>query len=281
MLKFPPKRILVGVDLSEPSLAAWHHAEDWAKRFGAKLKALHSQGPEPLEIPTVPKIPGGAAALAKDMEEDFRDRTGSGLEVEAGDPVVTLLRVARTWKADLIVVGTHGRTGVPRLLFGSVAEALLRESPLPVLAVHGEPKPIRSVLAPVNFTAYAERALLFAGAVAAGFEAKLVAHHVATGAETFSPSRARLEELLGRLPVKVRTASAARPVVSRGDPSVEIARASGGYDLVVLSGHRKGLLRDFLVGTTAQQVLRTARTPVIVVPDVETRFAIARWSGKE
>lgn len=279
MPRFPPERILVGVDLSLPSLAAWQHAERWAKRFGSKVKAVHAYGPEPLDVPGVPRTPGGAEALAKDMDSEFREKTGSGLEIEEGDPVVTLLRIARTWKAELLVVGTHGRTGTSRLLFGSVAEAVLRESPLPVLAVHEEPKAIRAVLAPVNFTPYAERALTLAGAVAAGFGAKLTAHHVAVGGETFAPSRARVEELVGKLPPAVRGAAAVRPMVSRGEPADAIARLGAGYDLVVLSGHRKGLLRDWLVGSTAQRVLRAARTPLLVVPDVETRFALARWSG--
>lgn len=279
MLRFPPKRILVGVDLSAPSLAAWQHAERWAEAFGSQVKAVHSFGPEPLDVPGVPRIAGGAQALAKDMDSDFRERTGAGLQLEEGDPVVTLLRVARIWKAELLVVGTHGRTGASRLLFGSVAEAVLRESPLPVLAVHDEPKPLKTVLAPVNFTSYAERALAFAGAVAAGFGAKLTAHHIAVGGETFAPSRARVEELLGKLPAAVRTATAVRPLVSRGEPAEMIARLGAGYDLVALSGHRKGLLRDWLVGSTAQRVLRGARTPLLVVPDVETRFALARWSG--
>ena len=56
-------------------------------------------------------------------------------EVAEGDPVDTIIRRAETWPADLIVMGTHGRTGLERLLLGSVAEKVLRRAPCPVLTM--------------------------------------------------------------------------------------------------------------------------------------------------
>lgn len=267
MLRFPPKKILVGIDLSGPSLAAWRHAAAWTEKFGAQLRAVHSRGPEPLDIPAVPRLPGGAAAIAEDLREEFRRRTGApGLDVQEGDPAVTLLRIARQWRADLLVVGTHGRTGVPRLLLGSVSERLLRESPIPVLAVHEDPAPLRSVLAPVNFTGYADQAFRYGADVAAAFGAQLVAHHVAGLGRALEKTRLRLEREILSLPPQVRRACMPRVALSEGAPSEAIARAAGSHDLIVLSAHRKGFLHDLMVGTTAQQVLRTARKPLLAVP---------------
>jgi len=268
--RFPPRRILVGVDMSETSLSAWRHAEAWAGRFGSQLKAVHALCPQPLEIPSVPRVPGGAAALAEDLREEFRARVGAELEVLEGDSEITLLRIARSWKADLLIVGTHGRSGLTRILLGSVAEAIVLQSPLPVLVVHEDPNPIRSVLAPVNFTAYGDQALRYAGLVASSLDAKLVAQHVVTPGEDFGATRVRLERELEALPPGIRSGCAPRGVMSRGTPVDSIARSSGAYDLVVMSGHHKGFLRDLLVGTTAQQLLRAAKTPILVVPATES-----------
>ncbi|MBI4348631.1 MAG: universal stress protein [Elusimicrobia bacterium] len=266
-LRFPPRRILAGIDLSAVSLAAWRHAESWAERFECHLKAVCARGPQPLEIPAVPRLPGGIRALAQDLREEFRKRTGApGLDVFEGDPEIVLLRVAKAWKADLLVVGTHGRTGMPRLLLGSVTEALLRESPIPVLAIRAEPARIKRLLVPVNFTAYADDALRYAASLAAALGAKLTVQHVNRAGEVPAEALARLEEELASLPEAVRTACSPQAVIAKGEPVEAISRAAADHDLVVLSGHRKALLHDLLRGTTAQQLVRAVKTPLLAVP---------------
>lgn len=284
MLQFPPRRILAGTDLSPNSLDAWRQAADWGKRFGAQAKAVHARGPEPIEIPGALRVPNGAGDLERSLREEFRKAGGaSELEIVEGEPVVSLVRVAKTWEADLIVVGTHGRSGVSLLLLGSVAEALLRESPVPVLVVREAPRPVRSVLAPMNFTSYSGQAFLYAAAVAANLKARLTVHHGAGAGETFAETRARLDEELMRLPKDIREACSPHAVVSRGDEPDAIARVCGGYDLVVLSGHRKGFLRDLMAGTTAQQIVRGVKTPLLAVPaEVERgRLELNRWASAE
>jgi nucleotide-binding universal stress UspA family protein len=60
--------------------------------------------------------------------------------VISGDPAERVLNAARDLGADLIVIGTHGRTGLKHLILGSVAERVVRESPVPVLAMHAAPR---------------------------------------------------------------------------------------------------------------------------------------------
>ncbi|MBI4422128.1 MAG: universal stress protein [Elusimicrobia bacterium] len=286
MIRFPPKRILVAVDLSRPSAAAWWHASLWAKRFGARLKAVHVQAPPPLDIPSVPQVPGGNRAFLRDLSAELRRLTGGPpADVLEGDPVVTLLRVIRSWKPDLVAMGTHGRAGLQRLVLGSVAEALMNESPVPVLAVHDEPRAesegpvLRAVLAPVNFTPYSDQAFLYAAALAAGFGAKLTLQHLLEG-EPWDRARASEEELIGRLPLGVREACEPRALVSKGPVVKAIAKAAEGHDLVVLSAHRRGLVQGSLFGTTAQQLLRSVRTPLLAVPQAPApaQFQIGRWA---
>jgi nucleotide-binding universal stress UspA family protein len=68
------------------------------------------------------------------LPDDLRDRVNPRLEF--GEPVARILEIAEAGDYDLMVVGTHGRTGVPRLLLGSVAERVIARAPCPVLAVH-------------------------------------------------------------------------------------------------------------------------------------------------
>lgn len=270
--RFPPRRILAGIDLSEVSLSAWRHAVEWAERFESHLRAVCARGPQPLDIPAVPRLPGGHRAIAQDLRDEFRKCTGApGLDVFEGDPEIVLLRVAKAWKADLLVVGTHGRTGVPRLLLGSVTEALLRESPIPVLAIRDEPARIKRILVPVNFTPYADDALRYAASLGAALGAKLSVQHVVRPGEEAAAARSRLEGELAALPEPVRAACSPRMIVAKGEPVEAMSRAAAEHDLVVLSGHRKALLHDLLMGTTAQQLVRAVKTPLLAVPAREGR----------
>lgn len=273
MTRFPPKRILVGVDLSKQAAEAWLMAQDWAKRFGATLKAVHAAAAPPIEFPM--GIPGpsglsgrsGRRALAAELR---RHIGASGIEVLEGNPVVTLLRVARTWNADLIVIGTHGRQGLERVLLGSVAEALVRRSKVPVLTVWSK-VPVRSVLAPVNFTPYSDHAFAVAASTAAALGASLTAQHAyeaegGPAAERGARAAARLRRMAGLLPAKVRQACRPKTLLSRGRALDAILAAAREHDLIVLAAHRRGLLHDAVLGTTAEQALRLSAMPVLAVP---------------
>ena len=137
------ERILVPTDFSDTSEAALRYGVAIARAFKAQLHLLH-----------VPEHPGEAAeteypiGLFENMQNAANDRLGHLLpEAEArelrpecvmrlGKPTDEIVRYAAEQKMDLIVMGTHGREGVTRMVTGSVAEKVVRRAPCPVLAVH-------------------------------------------------------------------------------------------------------------------------------------------------
>ena len=136
MFAFPPRRILVPVDLSAASTLAFKAAMLLAARFKARVEVVYCEAPPPPEIgflaPAVAAMPVRmrvAAALKR------RYPRADGHHVVRGDPTWTLRKLIARRRHDLIVMGTHGRRGLSRLLMGSVAEAVVRAAPCPVLTV--------------------------------------------------------------------------------------------------------------------------------------------------
>ncbi len=140
------KNILAPVDFSETSEHALRYAIDLATRLGgAAIHVIHVY-----QLPTY-ALPDGAilarpeyvasltTELQKQMDELLRRYGGHGVEltgrVTEGVPYAEIDRVAEERKADLVVMGTHGRTGFKHLLLGSVAERVVRISRVPVLTV--------------------------------------------------------------------------------------------------------------------------------------------------
>lgn len=142
-------RILVPTDFSEPSDAALDYAKSIAARFGASLHLVHvMEDPVVTGVfgaPTyVPESPGASAAIRADAEFRLDQRvnevTRAGLcvtsEMLFGPNAPTIVNRARELAIDLIVMGTHGRTGVAHAIMGSVAERVVRFASCPVLTVH-------------------------------------------------------------------------------------------------------------------------------------------------
>jgi nucleotide-binding universal stress UspA family protein len=142
------KRILVAVDFTETSDKAFDFALELAAKFDAQLTAVHA-----FEIPVL-GFPDGAlvatADIAARIQESARqglDAAVSGRQGRGGVKIESVLRegvpqeeikaVAEEWKADLIVIGTHGRKGLARALLGSVAENVIRTVKTPVMVIHG------------------------------------------------------------------------------------------------------------------------------------------------
>ncbi len=137
-----PKQILVPTDFSETAERGVRYAFELAQHIGAKVHLLH--------VYLIPTPPVGGA-LAGSFFEETEDQAKRRLEeathkyrehpsfgshlVTTGEPSGAIVEVARKIGADLIVIGTHGRSGVQRLLLGSVAETVLRSAPCPVLAM--------------------------------------------------------------------------------------------------------------------------------------------------
>jgi universal stress protein A len=138
---FKLKKILVPVDFSACSRKALEYAIPLAEQFGAELTLLHV-------LPSSPPVPelgpvdvvgiDDATQELEALQASVRTAVPSQSVlriVRTGDPQVEIIRVARQRGIDLIVLSTHGRTGLSRVLLGSTAEKVVRHAPCPVLVV--------------------------------------------------------------------------------------------------------------------------------------------------
>lgn len=137
--------ILVATDFSQTSRDAVQQAVEIAASLGSALTILH--------VWEVPAYAYGDALSAEDLLTPFRDRAGARLEAELDEvrakvPKVTgllktgmtvdeILDAVRETGCDIVILGTHGRRGISRALLGSVAENVVRASPVPVMTIRG------------------------------------------------------------------------------------------------------------------------------------------------
>jgi nucleotide-binding universal stress UspA family protein len=141
------RRILVPTDFSKSSENALTYALALAEKFGAEVHLLHVVQDLALFIPEavlpapplVPPVEQFAAAAREALEHAIRGRQQAGItihpEVAEGVPYEEVLRFAKQRDVDLIVMGTHGHTGLAHVFLGSIAEKVVRRAPCPVLTV--------------------------------------------------------------------------------------------------------------------------------------------------
>ena len=137
-----PERVIAAIDFSESSLLAMETALHLMPETGGFLWLLHvlemPRGIDPIGV-LQPSIDELEAEALERLQELIPDNPEKEMRIERrvarGSPAKTIAHEARETDADLIVVGTHGRTGLARMLLGSTAEALLRKAPCQVLVV--------------------------------------------------------------------------------------------------------------------------------------------------
>ncbi|MEZ4701549.1 MAG: universal stress protein [Rhodothermales bacterium] len=200
----------------------------------------------------------------------------------------SILQYAQEYSADLIVMGTHGRRGLPRKLIGSSAEEVVRLAGCPVLTVreHVQLKPltasVRSILVPIDFSEHATYALGVAKDLADFFDARLDLVHVVE--ETLHPAfyntgvfsvydtnpdlEASVIEHLKKL--YAETPGSEGPVrytVRRGHAVHELLEAAReqGNDLIVIATHGLSGLDRAIMGSVTERIVRQAPTPVFTV----------------
>lgn len=142
------KRVLCPVDFSESANHALDYALELSSLFKAELLLLHVidvQFLSPYVVSDLPAVTPGIDQIREQAEKDLAAILQSCNEryphvqvrtlLTQGAPFVRIVETARSEKTDLIVMGTHGRTGLSHLLIGSVAERVVRKAPCPVLTV--------------------------------------------------------------------------------------------------------------------------------------------------
>jgi universal stress protein A len=146
----PVTKILCPTDFSEPAQEGFKTAVELAQHFSAQLLLVHVVPPMP--VPYQPMVSPEPAFDITSYLQELVKASREGLQtygekhipqglpwtasVAAGDPAYEILSLARELAADLIVIATHGHGGWRRLLFGSVAEKVVRQAEGPVLVVH-------------------------------------------------------------------------------------------------------------------------------------------------
>jgi nucleotide-binding universal stress UspA family protein len=246
--------ILCPVDFSEPSRAALRYAAAIAEHFTARLVVTTIDDPLLNEAANLALGPAwlpddSRRELERFVAHTFEHRlpgfVDMRLEVAPGPPAQEILRLAKERHSDLIVMSSHGLTGVRKLFFGSTTERVLRETHTPVLiAPAGDPGPrniedirpfVRRVLAPVDLTAATARQVQVARGLAEALDVPLLLAHVVEPAR-LRPAvhrrlpnidverRGRADQALGELMATIPSALKPEGLVVYGDPAEEIAK---------------------------------------------------------
>lgn len=290
------KQVLFAADFSETSRDAFRIACSLARESDSRIVVLHVL--ESFRVAEEPVYFGQQSAryIGTDPIEAIRESVESCLRqtyvpdrpilidycIQGGLAAEEILRVSREAETDLIVMGTHGRSGISRFLAGSVAESVLRAARCPVLALRSAGHfdapagDIRVILAPIDLSAHSRDTARIARTLARDLGARLVLLHVAPW-EVVIPGEIPLvvdlrecRESLNALRDELDgpdLKDEIQAVLRQGDAATEIldAAETTGCGLIVMGTHgRTGVLR-LLMGSVSEAVLRRSRSPVLVI----------------
>ena len=298
-MAFSIKRILLATDFSACAERAMEYASSLAALWKADLCAMTVLELYPGMVPeyTVNKMyldhVRGDATQRLDRIQAYLKRKEQAIttRIETGIPSQAIQTVAESSAADLLVVGTHGRTGLDHVLIGSTAERVVRMAPCPVLAVKADKSgghaeaigAIKRIVVPIDLSSCSLDALEYAAQFAKHIGASVTILHamepVAYGLD-FSLSHAKewkrqreyLEERLTILSAcltsfGIKTDHALKP----GMPADSIASyvTQHRYDVMIMGTHGRRGISHILVGSIAGAMLRHASCPVLTVRQID------------
>jgi nucleotide-binding universal stress UspA family protein len=293
------RRILCAVDFSEFSLDGLRHGLMLAPWYGSELRLFHVYGPAPtlLGVKDIPANLPQSQIDTNKLTEELRTFCAPLLEGSAqktqivlkeGSPAKEIAREAESWPADLLILGTHGRSGFERLFLGSVTEKVLRSTRVPVLTI---PPPVRrpgspslkTILCPLDFSNASIRACEYALALAKEADARLILLHVVEdalgeaaaerlGHLSLAEYQQHLERdaamrLKAMVPESARVWARPEERVVKGRAYREILQvvANTGVELVVMGVRGRSALDQLVFGSTTHRVIREAGCPVLTL----------------
>jgi nucleotide-binding universal stress UspA family protein len=290
--------VLCPVDFTDISLRALHHAAALARWYDARLTVLHM-------VPLAPVMDVPPLVLDERSRAEFTQQLRSfaatvplqvtmDVRVEQAESVPESIQAFASCAAiDMLVMGSHGRSGVTRMLLGSVAERVIRQAPCPAMIVPARAHDVapeeavrfQSILCPVDFSDNSLLAAEYAINLAEEADARLrLLHVVPTLPELdelesslqhvrtliYTDRQQRLDALI---PANASSYCSAVSAVRTGVVHREIlaAAAEQSSDLIVLGAHGRGGLDAMFFGSNAARVARAANCPVLVVRPVTHR----------
>jgi nucleotide-binding universal stress UspA family protein len=268
---FPPRNILIPTDLGGASKSALQYAQFFHERFNSTLLVLHA---EHLDLP--PYFSSGQLAdlqrelkkLKRSAAEYVRKESEAVLgfvpEVKVIEslPADAILEQAKEGKFGLIIMGMHGHSAVERFWMGSVTERILRQSTIPVLAVHSDPSktPMQRILCPVNSSETGKQALKYAAAISKEMNSSLIVLHVVEQGD--EPLTCPLVD------ETIKRTCRVEEVKFHGNSVKTIAEAANDLkpDLVVMGAERKKSRLGEIFSSTTISVMQLAIGPLLVIP---------------
>jgi nucleotide-binding universal stress UspA family protein len=287
------RTILCAVDFSVHSRRALQYAAAIAAQFAGRITVITVNDPllaaaARAESTAESLANQTRAELAAFVERSLRGPLSNVKQVDVvtaeGEAAAEILRAAKRHRADLIVIGTEGLSGVRRLFFGSTAARVLEHATVPVLTVPRRRMRATSVrllvsriVAPVDFSQGWQTDVTRAAAIARTFDAELLVASVvprlhtpgwlrvrgATDRERLAAARATLERGTHRLS-SAAAIRRLRTVVVLGDPATEIGRLTRHQDSLVLMSVRGRPQRWGGRGSTAYHIVTQSSAPVLV-----------------
>lgn len=278
-VKSDEKVVLVPTDFSQQSAIALKFADKIAAAFGAKLKVLNAHEPDLPPYFTESQLEEIAAEEQQIDDERIlqikgfaKEHLGSAVQFDAivvdDSPTSAILEEAETADTVLIALGTHGRGGLEKLRFGSVAETILRESETAILTVGEKVEKtseieIKKIMCPVDFTDESTNALRFAIALARSFNAEL------SVVQVLSKESGNQPKLCDWLSEEEKKDCKVKEVIKEGDFIEEIlaeAKNSQADLLVINISHR--IFNDQTLGEKTSEIIHNAPCPVIAVSNI-------------
>ncbi len=305
MSQFPNKRILAATDFSEYSKVALDICLGVSRCMKTKLYVLHT-------IEKIPQdyrhLPSGTALADKKrkLEDDAIDKIKAMIPVETmekgsivplvrfGKPFLETMQVVKENNVDLLVIGTHGRAGVDRVMLGSVAERIVRKAGCPVMVIKGiKYTGFKRIIVPIDFSDCSRKALEYAIATARAHNSRLTILHVyeksfvepyvnAANSEEKADeimkeiervNETKYDEFLKTVDLNgVEYEKLLKKGIAETD-IVEIAMEQQA-NLIVMGTHGRSGIKHILIGNTAEEVVRTVHCDIIIVKPEKFSFSM-------
>jgi nucleotide-binding universal stress UspA family protein len=300
------QRILCPIDFSDYSRRALDNALAIARWYESTVTVLYvftptpmaMDGPGPMAFNPIALTPVDRERLCAEITAFARAESAPGIVIDAvlreGNTTGQILEEATAINADLLVLGTHGRSGFERLLLGSVAEKVVRKASCPVMTVPRRlpdavpigPVTYKRIVCPVDFSESSLHALRYAMSLAQEADGALTVLHVVSSElddardlpdiaydETRSIGdflKQREDALRHRLQEATRGVHEfceVESLLTHGKPWSEVLRvaAEKHSDLIVMGVHGRGAADLWFFGSTTQQVVRQAACPVLTL----------------